>query len=129
MTTCFKARSSDGIDSGLLKNDSFVRCRRRSDRKDSLRTAFVENLLRWNSIDAVAVGLKQNLGGVLAMDVVTDARGQSASRIRPSVSRAEMAGTRPIPGMFNTEMGSLVRPPCSLSVSISSSVTLSDLSL
>jgi hypothetical protein len=56
MTTCFKAGSDDNVDSSLLKNVGFVCCCRRSNRKNSPPTAFVENLLGRNSIDEAKGG-------------------------------------------------------------------------
>lgn len=56
MTARFKARSDDGVDSRLFKKDSFVRSRGRSDGDDFLRTAFVEDFFRRDSVDEAEDG-------------------------------------------------------------------------
>src|SRR6185437_8251802 len=51
MAPRFKARSHNDIDSGLVQNHGFSYCCRGSNRKDSLGTAFVQDLLRRHSDD------------------------------------------------------------------------------
>ena len=56
MTACLEARSSDQINSGLLKNDRFIGCCRSANRNDSLCAAFVENFPGGNSVDETENG-------------------------------------------------------------------------
>src|ERR1700722_2330307 len=97
MTTGFEAGSSDDVDSCLLKDNGFIRCRRGPDGEDSLRTAFVENFLRRDSVDEAEGGnlcIQQDSRLILEPDGNVGREGRARAAQGLNVPRKEGQASR-----------------------------------